>query len=257
MSKTLIKPQDNIEKIKSLRTRCKSTEYVNVDTFRINTITTIRKKKGLSTNDAWQLCSGNKSTLNRYVKTLSSKEVNTVTNKLNKLSVADKKEFNEFVMIDSTQIKHPQINHNILPLAEEEDKPIPKSVKDVVWMSTTTKTCQPCFCCNAIISMADWQCGHIIARKAGGTLQSQNMKQVCKNCNVKMGIMHMYEYILLNDLPGKKNLPANDPFLPFIHHMVSLVKQTERQLDNLCKGGYMSETEKNDYKKLLVNNKKD
>ena len=72
-----------------------------------------------------------------------------------------------------------------------------------------------------------------------------------------MGIMHMYEYILLNDLPGKKNLPANDPFLPLIHHMVSLVKQTERQLDNLCKGGYMSETEKNDYKKLLVNNKKD
>ncbi len=47
-----------------------------------------------------------------------------------------------------------------------------------------------------------WHCGHIVADANGGKTILTNLKPLCRTCNLRMGTMNMYEYIL-NNSPGK------------------------------------------------------
>ena len=76
-------------------------------------------------------------------------------------------------------------------------KAIPKVMKDLCWSKyvgdTVGKT--PCMCCETNeIKMNDFQCGHVIAEANGGTITVDNLRPICKACNISMGTENLNEF---------------------------------------------------------------
>jgi len=68
-------------------------------------------------------------------------------------------------------------------------KPIPKAVREQVWLQTFGKTfehsCHIRWCQN-IINVFDFQVGHDIPESKGGTLDLDNLRPICSRCNSSM-----------------------------------------------------------------------
>ena len=76
---------------------------------------------------------------------------------------------------------------------------IPKNVKINVWNTHIDSNIQrhKCLCCKkAIISNTEFDVGHIISEKNGGTLEINNLRPICSSCNHSMGTTNMIEYII-------------------------------------------------------------
>ena len=76
-------------------------------------------------------------------------------------------------------------------------KSIPKVMKDLCWSKyvgdTVGKTL--CMCCETNeIKMNDFQCGHVIAEANGGRITVDNLRPICKACNVSMGTENLNEF---------------------------------------------------------------
>ena len=76
-------------------------------------------------------------------------------------------------------------------------KSIPKVIKDLCWSKyvgdTVGKT--RCMCCETNeIKMNDCQCGHVIAEANSGTTTIDNLRPICKACNVSMGTENLNEF---------------------------------------------------------------
>ena len=76
-------------------------------------------------------------------------------------------------------------------------KTIPKVMKDLCWSKyvgdTVGKT--KCMCCDTNeIKMNDFQCGHIIAEANGGIITVDNLRPICKACNVSMGTENLNDF---------------------------------------------------------------
>ncbi len=76
---------------------------------------------------------------------------------------------------------------------------IPKNVKINVWNTHIDSNIHrhKCLCCKkAIISNTEFDVGHIISEKNGGTLEINNLRPICSSCNHSMGTTNMIEYII-------------------------------------------------------------
>ena len=76
-------------------------------------------------------------------------------------------------------------------------KTIPKVMKDLCWSKYVGETIgkTPCICCETNeIKMNDFQCGHVIAEANGGTITVDNLRPICKACNVSMGTENLNEF---------------------------------------------------------------
>lgn len=75
-------------------------------------------------------------------------------------------------------------------------KTIPKVVKEKVWTNIMgNKGSGKCFVCNHTnITAFQFTCGHIIAEINGGTLDIDNLRPICSECNSRMGTRNLYEY---------------------------------------------------------------
>ncbi len=76
-------------------------------------------------------------------------------------------------------------------------KSIPKVMKDLCWSKyvgdTVGKT--KCMCCETNeIKMNDFQCGHVIAEANGGKTTVDNLRPICKACNLSMGIENLNDF---------------------------------------------------------------
>lgn len=76
-------------------------------------------------------------------------------------------------------------------------KAIPKVMKDLCWSKyvgdSIGKTL--CMCCETNeIKMNDFQCGHVIAEANGGMITVDNLRPICKACNVSMGTENLNEF---------------------------------------------------------------
>jgi 5-methylcytosine-specific restriction endonuclease McrA len=53
-----------------------------------------------------------------------------------------------------------------------------------------------CMCCkNLYITQHNFECGHVVARCDGGTLEINNLRPICHKCNNSMGSMNMIEFM--------------------------------------------------------------
>tara|TARA_Y100000389_G_scaffold11140_1_gene10338 strand:- start:8430 stop:9554 length:1125 start_codon:yes stop_codon:yes gene_type:complete len=74
-------------------------------------------------------------------------------------------------------------------------KPIPKTLRDSVWMKYVKDQNNPkCYCCEESITLKTWQCGHVISEANGGTLDIDNLRPICQTCNTSMGTQNMEEF---------------------------------------------------------------
>ena len=74
---------------------------------------------------------------------------------------------------------------------------IPKKVKEEVWNKYIGDDIPKhlCLCCKLNrIKMVDFQVGHVISEKDGGTLAISNLRPICASCNHSMGSQNMIEY---------------------------------------------------------------
>jgi hypothetical protein len=71
-------------------------------------------------------------------------------------------------------------------------KNIPKIIKEKTWMlHIGDKAHGKCWVCKKKITMANFQAGHIKSEYGGGQISVDNLRPVCKSCNVKTGVFDM------------------------------------------------------------------
>lgn len=77
-------------------------------------------------------------------------------------------------------------------------KNIPKVLKDQVWDKYIGETIgkAKCLCCkNNNITQKNFDAGHIIAESKNGKNAIENLRPICKQCNLSMGNKNMYDFI--------------------------------------------------------------
>jgi len=91
---------------------------------------------------------------------------------------------------------------------EEESKPeekeisrkkkIPKSVKTHIWNLYIGPQINEhrCLCCKkSLIKITEFETGHVISEKDGGSLEITNLRPICAVCNHSMGTMNMIDFV--------------------------------------------------------------
>jgi hypothetical protein len=88
--------------------------------------------------------------------------------------------------------------------SSEESKPkkktkekIPATVKNSLWRKYFGENINGvCQCCKVEpISIKNFDCGHIVSEKNGGSVTIDNLKPICRLCNSSMGTMNMQEFV--------------------------------------------------------------
>ncbi len=77
-------------------------------------------------------------------------------------------------------------------------KNIPSALKKVVWHKYIGEDIgkSKCLCCNLTdITQMSFHCGHIVAEINGGSMDVNNLKPICQNCNSSMGSKNMNDFI--------------------------------------------------------------
>ena len=79
---------------------------------------------------------------------------------------------------------------------KKRKKKIPKVVRAKVWENTMGKKgTGKCYVCNEFqITPFNFNCGHIIPESKGGTLDIDNLRPICSECNSRMGTQNMKSY---------------------------------------------------------------
>lgn len=81
------------------------------------------------------------------------------------------------------------------------------NVKQTVWANHNGDTFEgTCFCCDMSLEWRNHDCGHIIADSMGGLPIEENLRPVCRKCNLHMGNENMYDYMRRNHMAGLKNI---------------------------------------------------
>jgi hypothetical protein len=74
---------------------------------------------------------------------------------------------------------------------------LPKAVRMAVWRRWVgeDRAVSACFACGAAILLArEWEAGHVVAKRAGGSDAVDNLRPVCATCNRSMGTRSMTEF---------------------------------------------------------------
>jgi hypothetical protein len=77
-------------------------------------------------------------------------------------------------------------------------RPLPASVRDSVWNHYIGEDINKhrCLCCKKVlITNRQFQVGHVISVRDGGTDEISNLRPICSPCNHSMGTKNMIEFI--------------------------------------------------------------
>jgi hypothetical protein len=82
------------------------------------------------------------------------------------------------------------------PFREQTRKQMSKALKKQVWKRDFENNLEGvCICCDDMITQITGECGHIQSHATGGTTVLENLRYICADCNDRMGIKHMDDYI--------------------------------------------------------------
>lgn len=73
---------------------------------------------------------------------------------------------------------------------------IPPTLRlQVFELYSNERTRMLCYCCAInIITVANFECGHVIPECKGGLLEIDNLRPICSPCNKSMGSNYLYDY---------------------------------------------------------------
>jgi hypothetical protein len=92
------------------------------------------------------------------------------------------------ILVDCPPDKYDQIEH----LLEGHRTPISKLLRKEVWNSRLMDG--ECYCCTQPITFDNFECGHIVAVSKGGRTTLDNLKPICRPCNMDMRNTNLEEY---------------------------------------------------------------
>mgnify|MGYP005995948561 CR=1 FL=1 len=118
----------------------------------------------------------NKNRINKNNKILNKTNLLKTNNKTNLLNISNKQS-----IIQS-------INKTIIENKNKKET-IPKRIRELVWTTHNTEVfSNKCYVswCDNIINVFNFQVGHDIPESKGGTLDIDNLKPICGNCNLSM-----------------------------------------------------------------------
>ena len=74
---------------------------------------------------------------------------------------------------------------------------LPKVLRSLVWTTHIGRSFDAkCYCCKeATITPFDFECGHIVAERHGGSGCVSNLRPICRSCNASMKTRNMHEFI--------------------------------------------------------------
>jgi hypothetical protein len=78
--------------------------------------------------------------------------------------------------------------------ATPDEKPISMKLKKTVWANHFGKNKVGTCGCGENICFEDHHCGHIIARALNGPTVLENLRPVCRSCNLQMGTTNMDDF---------------------------------------------------------------
>lgn len=73
-------------------------------------------------------------------------------------------------------------------------KKIPSKLRHDVWKKRFKETEGVCYCCEEVVSIHEFHCGHIVSVHDGGQNELINLEVVCSKCNLDMSTMNMEIY---------------------------------------------------------------
>lgn len=79
-------------------------------------------------------------------------------------------------------------------MATRKRKTIPRSVKNELWNKHFDNINGKCLCCGKVISVFDFEAGHVIAHAENGSDDISNLRPICSTCNRSMGTQNMDEF---------------------------------------------------------------
>jgi hypothetical protein len=97
---------------------------------------------------------------------------------------------------------HPHPQTQITPRQTQPKKKkqnIPKNIKTIVWNHYigTNIIQHKCLCCKKVlICNTNFEVGHVISEKMGGTLEINNLRPICFACNHSMGTENMVDFVV-------------------------------------------------------------
>lgn len=141
---------------------------------------------------------------------------------------------------------------------------LPKTIRNIVWNREfgNKSNIELCYCCSTeTITRANYHCGHIISRNCGGSDDIDNLKPICAQCNLSMGINNMHEFmkkyglfkLKANYVPNNTKL-INVPLKQYHEQFLIDVKLQRIRLTELHNNKIFSYNLYNDYK-IWINNK--
>lgn len=136
---------------------------------------------------------------------------------------------------------------------ETKSKSIPTEIRYQVWRKWNYDQMNGiCFCCECPIEIEKFHCAHITARHNEGSIDPNNLRPTCIECNLKMGCMNLYEYILIYNLPGRRNVDKKDPTNQIFIQSANLTIDALKKLQQLLDNNKITKTEYNQYKTTIL-----
>jgi 5-methylcytosine-specific restriction endonuclease McrA len=83
--------------------------------------------------------------------------------------------------------------------AKKKKQSIPKNVRMIVWSHYIGENIiqHRCLCCKKVlISNTNFEVGHVLSEKNGGTHEINNLRPICFACNHSMGAENMIEFVV-------------------------------------------------------------
>jgi len=117
------------------------------------------------------------------------------------LKLEIEKQKKEQEMIEKQKKEQERLEYELLLQQSEQKKKkqaIPKNVKTIVWNNYIGPhiNSHRCLCCKKVlIDNTNFEVGHVISEKDGGTHEINNLRPICGACNHSMGTMNMIEFV--------------------------------------------------------------
>ena len=82
---------------------------------------------------------------------------------------------------------------------EKKKQSIPKNVRIIIWNHYIGEDIikHKCLCCKKVtISNTNFEVGHVLSEKNGGTHEINNLRPICFSCNHSMGAENMIDFVV-------------------------------------------------------------
>ena len=129
-------------------------------------------------------------TINKTINKKIYKKLKNKNKRKNKNKNKNKNKIKKNNNNNNTKKTSNSISENKNTISHNHKETIPKRIRELVWTTNNSDffstKCYVTWCENKI-NVFNFQVGHDIPESKGGTLDIDNLKPICSNCNLSMG----------------------------------------------------------------------